>query len=440
MYKIISFPKTLGYSICAKKLKENQSIMPSVRHCESVGCFLVAQDEFEKLTKLIGREGYTVSNEVQVRLHSKESKKSKKNKESKESKESKGSKGSKESKESKESNGSKVSKKSKENKDYKDHKDHKEEIPWGVEHIGAPALWHVTKGKGIKVAVIDTGISSSHPDLKGQIKGKVSVIAGAGRFNMGGHGTHVAGTIAAVANNRGIVGIAPEVDLYDVQAFGAEGTANISDIIAGINWAIEQKVDIINMSFGTSEDHPAFHQALRVASRNGIILVASAGNNGRGLEYPAAYREVIAVGAINQQAKLAEFSARGRGMNTVAPGVGIKSTWLNKGYRTLDGTSMAAAHISGLYALRLAQQRTRAMNRFNKRANNRSYKQITYPGEGIEENHVKKHKKKHEKSLEKNLEKNFEKDHEKNQAHTFENESAPIRQNRFDLLSLFKRR
>ncbi|OAJ72676.1 peptidase [Brevibacillus sp. SKDU10] len=391
MYKIISFPKTLGYSICAKKLKENQSIMPSVRHCESVGCLLVAQDEFEKLTRLIGREGYTVSNEVQVRLHSKESKES---------------------------------------------KDNKDEIPWGVEHIGAPALWHVTKGKGIKVAVIDTGISSSHPDLKGQIKGKVSVIAGAGRFNIGGHGTHVAGTIAAVANNRGIVGIAPEVDLYDVQAFGADGTANISDIIAGINWAIEQKVDIINMSFGTSEDHPAFHQALRVASRNGIVLVASAGNNGGGLEYPAAYREVIAVGAINQQAKLAEFSARGRGMNTVAPGVGIKSTWLKKGYRTLDGTSMAAAHISGLYALRLAQQRTRAMNRLNKKANYRWNKQITRQEEGIEKNqvknHVKKHKKKHEM--------NHEKDHEKNQAHASENKSAPNRQNRFNLLSLFKRR
>ncbi|MDN9011032.1 S8 family peptidase [Brevibacillus laterosporus] len=394
MYKIISFPKTLGYSICAKKLKENQSIMPSVRHCESVGCLLVAQDEFEKLTKLIGREGYTVSNEVQVRLHSKESKNNKGN------------------------------------------KDNKDEIPWGVEHIGAPGLWHVTKGKGIKVAVIDTGISQSHPDLKGQIKGKVSVIAGAGRFNMGGHGTHVAGTIAAVANNRGIVGIAPEVDLYDVQAFGADGTANISDIIAGINWAIEQKVDIINMSFGTSEDHPAFHQALRVASRNGIVLVASAGNNGGGLEYPAAYREVIAVGAINQQAKLAEFSARGRGMNTVAPGVGIKSTWLNKGYRTLDGTSMAAAHISGLYALRLAQQRTRAMNRFNKRMNFRWNNQINKQGEGLEKNQVKNHVKKHKKNHDKNL----EKDHEKNQAHASETKSAPNRQNRFNLLSLFKRR
>ncbi|MGG0755963.1 S8 family peptidase [Brevibacillus laterosporus] len=385
MYKIISFPKTLGYSICAKKLAENQSIMPSVRHCASVGCLLVAQDEFEKLTKLIGQEGYTVSNEVQVRLHS---------------------------------------------------QDRQDEIPWGVEHMGAPALWHVTQGKGIKVAVIDTGISHSHPDLKGQVKGKVSVISGAGRNNLGGHGTHVAGTIAAVANNRGIVGIAPQVDLYDVQAFGADGTANISDIIAGLNWAIEQKVDIINMSFGTSEDHPAFHQALRVASRNGIKLVASAGNNGGGLEYPAAYREVIAVGAINQQAKLAEFSARGRGLNTVAPGVGIKSTWLNKEYRTLDGTSMAAAHISGLYALRLAQQRSRATNRFNKQANNRRNKRTNIQEEAIEKNHEKNHVKNHVKKHEKKSEKK----HEKDRKNIEENNPAHNRRNRFNLLSLFKRR
>ncbi|MCZ0846602.1 S8 family peptidase [Brevibacillus laterosporus] len=298
----------------------------------------------------------------------------------------------------------------------------------GCRAYGAPALWHVTQGKGIKVAVIDTGISHSHPDLKGQVKGKVSVISGAGRNNLGGHGTHVAGTIAAVANNRGIVGIAPQVDLYDVQAFGADGTANISDIIAGLNWAIEQKVDIINMSFGTSEDHPAFHQALRVASKNGIKLVASAGNNGGGLEYPAAYREVIAVGAINQQAKLAEFSARGRGLNTVAPGVGIKSTWLNKGYRTLDGTSMAAAHISGLYALRLAQQRSRATNRFNKQANNRRNKRTNIQEEAIEKNHEKKHEKKSEKK------------HEKDRKNIEENNPAHNRRNRFNLLSLFKRR
>lgn len=363
MYKIISFPKSLGYSICAKKLAENQAVMPSVRHCASVGCLLVAQDEFEKLTKLIGKEGYTVSNEVQVRLHS------------------------------------------------------QDEIPWGVEHVGAPALWNVTQGKGIKVAVIDTGISHSHPDLKGQVKGKISVVRGAGQSKtIGGHGTHVAGTIAAIANNGGIVGIAPQVDLYDVQAFGVDGTANISDIITGINWAIEQKVDIINMSFGTGEDHPAFHQALRVAARNGIVLVASAGNNGGGLEFPAAYREVVAVGAINQQAKLAEFSARGRGLNTVAPGVAIKSTWINKEYRTLDGTSMAAAHISGVYALRLARQRSRGKNRVNKRVNNRTNEREEAHGKKRERNDVKSHE------------------------NISANKNTHNRQNKFSLFSLFKKR
>ncbi|MCK9927151.1 S8 family serine peptidase, partial [Frankia sp. Mgl5] len=102
--------------------------------------------------------------------------------------------------------------------------------------------------------------------------------------------------------------------------------------VEGINWAIQHKMDVINMSFGTSEDNYALRHAIREASRAGIILVASAGNNGGKLEYPGAYREVVAVGAVDKENKLADFSSRGPGLDVVAPGVGIKSTWLKNQY------------------------------------------------------------------------------------------------------------
>ncbi|WP_232698257.1 S8 family peptidase [Brevibacillus daliensis] len=315
MYKIITFPKTRGYEICTRILANENFAMTSLIQCNSVGCFFIKDEELDAFSKLMGRAGYLVSEQVKVMLHS-------------------------------------------------------QEIPWGVEHMGAPALWDVTKGAGVKVAVIDTGISSSHPDLKGRVKAQkiINKESGSGRQSSG-HGTHVAGTIAAVYNDSGIVGIAPEVELYDVQAFGAEGTANMSDIIEGINWAIEQDVDIINMSFGTPEYHHALHQAIRAAKRAGIVLVASAGNSGGALEYPGAYKEVTAVGAINQEARLADFSSRGKGMNTVAPGVEIKSTWGNRGYKVLNGTSMAAAHISGLYALQIAKRKRGRRSRVSRIAN-----------------------------------------------------------------------
>lgn len=302
MHKIVTFTKRKGYNHCLDCLQKHEAIQSFAKNLASVRSVVIDEAELETLQKLLGKSQYQVSNEVKVRLHM------------------------------------------------------ADEVPWGVKEIGAERFWNTTKGKGIKVAVIDTGISRKHPDLRGQIKERVSFVSDAA---MDGHGTHVAGTIAAVANNSGIVGVAPDVELYDVRAFGSDGTANISDIVQGINWAIEHNMDIINMSFGTSEDNFAMRNAINRAANAGITLVASAGNNGGALEYPAAYKGVISVGAADKNGNLAEFSSRGRGLDTVAPGVKIKSTWLKNSYKELDGTSMAAAHVSGLYALQLAQRRAK---------------------------------------------------------------------------------
>jgi subtilisin family serine protease len=157
------------------------------------------------------------------------------------------------------------------------------------------------------------------------------------------------------------------VELYDVRAFDADGTASIAAIVEGINWAIENRMNVINMSFGTSQNNAAMRQAIRRAARAGIVMVASAGNNGGAVEYPAAYPEVVAVGALTQDNKLAPFSSRGSGLDVAAPGVGIKSTWPNNGYRVLDGTSMAAAHVSGMYALMLAGKKRGIMRQLRRR-------------------------------------------------------------------------
>ncbi|HZG15634.1 MAG TPA: S8 family peptidase [Candidatus Bathyarchaeia archaeon] len=302
MYKLITFPSKKAFHFCVGCMEKEETFKKRAKHLQALETFLVPDEDYESFCQMIGSRKHHVSENVTVRLHRTA-----------------------------------------------------DEIPWGIEKIGAPQLWSNTKGKGIKVAVIDTGISSSHSDLRGQVKGRViTANGGLGYSGMDGHGTHVAGTIAAVANQKGIVGVAPEVELYDVRAFGPDGTAAISDIVEGINWCIENRMNVINMSFGTSDDNLAMRNAVRRAAKAGIVLVASAGNNGGALEYPAAYPEVVAVGALTQDNKLASFSSRGRGLDVTAPGVGIKSTWLNNSYRVLDGTSMAAAHISGMYALAMA--------------------------------------------------------------------------------------
>lgn len=230
-----------------------------------------------------------------------------------------------------------------------------EEIPWGVRYVGAERLWKRGKGEGVKIAVIDTGISRDHFELRDRIKGGINLATG----RQNGHGTHVAGIIVAEMNQRGIVGVSPEAHLYDVRAFGDDGKSSLATILRAIHWSIENKMDIINMSFGMPQYSEALARVVEKANNQGIIMVASAGNNGGEVEYPARYKGVVGVSAIDQKGKLAEFSSRGKGANAKAPGVDILSTWPGNQFRTLNGTSMAAPHVTGLKALQLSRSRKR---------------------------------------------------------------------------------
>ena len=207
----------------------------------------------------------------------------------------------------------------------------------------------VKKNQKVKVAIIDSGVDYSEDidvvKRKNFIPGEdeVSVLYEDGS----GHGTSVAGIIAAKDNDLGITGINENVELYSAKVLDESNVAPISRIIEAINWAIDEKVNIINMSFGTTTNSQALYNAIKKANDAGILLIASAGNDGI-IEYPAKYEEVIAVGSVNAEGELSERSATGEELEVVAPGEQILSTSAFDGVMACGGTSMSAPHVTGV--------------------------------------------------------------------------------------------
>ncbi|WP_026582779.1 S8 family peptidase [Bacillus sp. J33] len=236
------------------------------------------------------------------------------------------------------------------------------EVPKGIELIQAPKIWSETKGKGMTIAVLDTGCDVNHPDLQDRIIGGRNFTDDDNSNpdiykDYNGHGTHVSGTIAAQENETGVVGVAPEANLLVVKVLNKNGSGQYEWIINGLNYAIEQNVDVISMSLGGPADVPELHDAIKEAVKNNILVVCAAGNEGDGDEstdefaYPGSYNEVISVGAINLDRDSSEFTNSHNEIDVVAPGEDILSTYLNGKYATLSGTSMSAPHVSGALAL-----------------------------------------------------------------------------------------
>lgn len=222
-------------------------------------------------------------------------------------------------------------------------------------------------GAGVKVAVLDSGIDINHRDLK--VKGgycslEIQCAFGIPYNDDHGHGTHVAGIIAALNNGVGITGISPNVDLYSIKALDALGFGSTNSLIEGIEWAIKNNIDILNMSVTTKVSDVALERALKSAYDKGILIVGSSGNNGNKLDktiqYPAKYDTVVAVGAVNPNLTKLPESAIGPELDVVAPGGNIYSTYPIEwdfmdgkadGYTTMSGTSMATPHVTGILAL-----------------------------------------------------------------------------------------
>jgi hypothetical protein len=225
-------------------------------------------------------------------------------------------------------------------------------MPWGMKAIGVNhSIDSKYEGKHIKIAIIDTGINN-HPDLK--ITGGVSFVEEVSSYNDdNGHGTHVAGTVAALNNKTGVVGAASKSDIYAVKVLNKNGTGTISQVIEGIQWSIDNKINIISMSLGSQENSRALHEVIQEANHKGILVIAAAGNRGKGsntLLYPANYPEVLSVGGTDETHKRANFSSTGPFLDIVAPGVDILSTTSDGEYGLLSGTSMATPHVTGAAA------------------------------------------------------------------------------------------
>ena len=232
-----------------------------------------------------------------------------------------------------------------------------EVLPWGIDRIDAELVWPSGNTANlIRVGIIDTGISNTHPDLLANIKGGVNTINPRKNWNDdNGHGSHVAGIVAAIDNDIGVIGVGPAIDLYAIKVLGANGSGYLSDVIEGIQWAIANGMQVVNMSLGTASNIQSFHDAVIAAKNAGIVTVAAAGNGGgstnESVIFPAAYPEAIAVSATDNTDTIAWWSSRGPEVDLAAPGVSIYSTYKDTGYATLSGTSMAAPHVAGSAAL-----------------------------------------------------------------------------------------
>lgn len=228
-----------------------------------------------------------------------------------------------------------------------------EVLPWGVDRINADLAWTGTKGLAVKVGIVDTGIDLGHSDLMANIKGNVNTINPLKNGNDdNGHGTHVAGTAAAVDNNIGVIGAGPEIYLYAVKVLGKNGSGQLSDVIEGLQWCIDNRMQVVNMSLGTYSEVQSFHDAIIAVYNSGIVIAVAAGNDGVSSPlYPAAYDEVIAVAASDINDRIPAWSNYGPHVDLTAPGVNIYSAYKGNIYKTLSGTSMAAPHVAGASAL-----------------------------------------------------------------------------------------
>jgi subtilisin len=252
---------------------------------------------------------------------------------------------------------------------------------WGVAHIGS-GIVHAAgnHGTGVGIAVIDTGISNTHPDLS-VVGGRNFLDNSDNWVDDNGHGTHVAGSACAVANGFGVVGVAADCELYALKVLNASGSGSWSGIVAAVEWAATHGIQVANLSLG-SRGHPGItaEQAFANAYAGGLVIVAAAGNAGNcggnndSVEYPGRFASVIAVAATNANDVRPCFSSTGSAVELAAPGVSVMSTWPgatsgtnpqpvrlcdSEGsncayYKQGSGTSMSAPHVAGVAALVLA--------------------------------------------------------------------------------------
>jgi type VII secretion-associated serine protease mycosin len=243
--------------------------------------------------------------------------------------------------------------------------DYNETIRYNMEKISVEEAWlSCYQGQGITVAVVDTGVDLDHPDLQANLVSGKSFVSGTSSANDDhGHGTHVAGIIAGVSNNGGIIGVAPEANIMPVKVLDENGSGSIYDVANGIEWATEHGAEVINLSLVSVFDSATLEETVDYAYNEGVLLVAAGGNCGDSSYYlngcyyqdqpgyPGAYTSVMAVASTDSNDNQSSFSNQGSYIEIAAPGSSIYSTYLSGGYTSMSGTSMATPHVAGLAAL-----------------------------------------------------------------------------------------
>lgn len=236
-----------------------------------------------------------------------------------------------------------------------------EVVDWSLKFLGIPDAWARSKGKGVKVCVLDTGVDATHQDLDGQVADVKDFTSSAwGPMDRAGHGTWCVGQIGAkTGNDTGVCGIAPDCTLYAGKVLGDGGTGYEAAIVAGIRWAHDLGVDVLSMSLGGRFLSPSLRQAcLDFVSRPGKFIFAAAGNSGKPNDVtpPALWPECISVGAVGKDGKRASFSSMGK-VDISAPGVDMLGCWPGDRYMSLSGTSMACPSAAAVAVLAIAVDR-----------------------------------------------------------------------------------
>jgi len=234
---------------------------------------------------------------------------------------------------------------------------------WDLAKMQLAQAWDLATGSGVVVAVADTGADASHPDLAGQLVAGYNFVGNnSNTTDDNGHGTHVAGTVAARTNNGlGVAGIAYNAKVMPVKVLDSTGSGSYTAIINGITYAADHGAKVINMSLGGYSYAASLQEAVNYAWNRGVVIVAAAGNdNTASPSYPAACQNVIAVAATDQNDNKASFSNYGAHISVAAPGVSILSTVRGGSYAAWNGTSMASPHVAGLAALVISQSSSRS--------------------------------------------------------------------------------
>jgi len=225
---------------------------------------------------------------------------------------------------------------------------------WGLARMDFDSVRKFGTGKDVIVAVVDTGVDGTHPELVGRVLPGIDLVDEGkdGRTDPNGHGTHVAGIIAAAIDGNGIEGLAPEAKILPVRVLGPDGSGDDADVAFGILWAVKQGAQVINLSLGGTDIDPLLEDAVRQAHLAGVVVVAASGNSGGSgdIYYPAAHATVLAVGATGPDDKVALYSSIGSYVDIAAPGTMILSTWPG-GYRYESGTSMATPFVAAAAAI-----------------------------------------------------------------------------------------